>query len=81
MSHKAVKLELPEPMLSLAKAAGVEPKVILEGFMRDLLRLPRSHGSDERTLAGQYFLRMIGHYTSYEEWEKLEAILSTDRRG
>lgn len=78
--RRKITLQLPEPMLELAKLAGVSPETILVSFMQDLLRLPGSNGSDERTMAGEYFLRAIGNCVSYETWETLGYFLEIDRR-
>jgi hypothetical protein len=75
---KTIRLKLPVEMVELCKLGNVAPEDILGGYMKDLLRLPDSHGSDERNKASDYFLRMIWHYTDINE--KIEDFVLTDRR-
>lgn len=74
------RLPIPEAMRDLCRMANVAPGVLLTGFMNDLLRLPQSHGSDEREFACAYLLRMIGHYVPYEKYLEIEEFLRTDRQ-
>jgi hypothetical protein len=59
MSKKSRRVQFiaPPELFELAEVIGQTPTVILEQFIKDLLRLPGSSGSDERDKAGEYFLR------------------------
>jgi hypothetical protein len=72
-----ITLQIPESMVELAQVVGISPEAILSGFMRDLLRLPGSNGSDERDLAGEYLLRCP---FAFEKYEALRWFLAVDRR-
>jgi hypothetical protein len=75
---RTIRLKIPAEMIELCNLGSVDPEDILGGYMKDLLRLPDSHGSDERNKASDYFLRMIWHYTDINE--KIEDFVLTDRR-
>jgi hypothetical protein len=75
---KTIRLKIPAEMVELCELGGVDPADILGGYMKDLLRLADSHGSDERNKASDYFLRMIWHYTDIND--EIEDFVLTDRR-
>jgi hypothetical protein len=54
---KTVKINLPPEFEARCEDAQIDPKLVLEGFIRDLCALDGSHGSDERDLAQLYFSR------------------------
>ena len=71
-----ITLELPPEFIALCKADGVEPEVVLHGFIADLAAImnwasnPRadgygSNGSDERRMAMEYYERV-----GYPWWHK-----------
>lgn len=73
---RRVTLILPEEYLALCRSDGVDPEHVLRGFIADLCGLaswastPRrdgyvSNGSDERSLAQQYYERV-----GYPWWNK-----------
>ncbi|OQX47689.1 MAG: hypothetical protein B0D85_00770, partial [Candidatus Sedimenticola endophacoides] len=62
---KRIIIDLPEEFIELCEADGVEPKIVLRGFIADLAEImnwarnPRedgysSNGSDERRMAREY---------------------------
>ena len=66
---KTVTIELPPEFVELCEADGVEPEIVLRGFIADLCEIrnyasaPRedgysSNGSDERMMARQYYERV-----------------------
>jgi hypothetical protein len=77
MKSKSIRIEVPKELVELCKLAETTPEFVLTGFMADLLRLPASHGSDERSMAGEYFLR-VGRFP-FERYPEVEAFLWTDR--
>ena len=71
-----ITLELPPEFIELCNTDGVEPRVVLRGFIADLAGImnwasnPRadgysSNGSDERGLAREYYERV-----GYPWWNK-----------
>jgi hypothetical protein len=75
---RTIRLKIPAEMAELCKLGDMKAEDILGGYMKDLLRLPDSHGSDERNKASDYFLRMVWHYTDINE--AIEDFVLTDRR-
>lgn len=74
---KRITIDLPDEFIELCEADGVEPKIVLRGFIADLaeimnwVRDPRedgysSNGSDERRMAREYYERV-----GYPYWNKL----------
>ena len=66
---KSIKLALPDEFIALCQRDGVPPELVLRGFIADLCELmswashPRtdgysSNGSDERSLANEYYERV-----------------------
>ena len=71
-----ITLELPPEFIAQCKADGIEPAVVLRGFIADLAEImnwtdnPRadgysSNGSDERRMAREYYERV-----GYPWWNK-----------
>ena len=67
--HNRITLELPPEFIELCQADGIEPAVVLRGFIADLCEIisrhsaPRtdgysSNGSDERRYAMEYYERV-----------------------
>ena len=65
----AITLDLPPEFLHLCEIDGIDPAMMLRGFIADVcgitgwLHVPRtdgyaSHGSDERQMARDYFWRV-----------------------
>jgi hypothetical protein len=74
---KSIKLALPEEFIALCESDGVTPEQVLRGFIADLCQImnwvahPRadgysSNGSDERSMAREYYERV-----GYPWWNKL----------
>ena len=74
--HNRITLELPPEFIALCQADGIEPAVVLRGFIADLVEImnwassPRadgysSNGSDERGMAREYYERV-----GYPWWNK-----------
>lgn len=57
-----ITLQLPAEFVALCQRDGVEPEVVLRGFIADLCELRtgsyHTNGSDERMLAEQYYERV-----------------------
>lgn len=75
-ASKTVTLALPEEFIALCKSDGVAPELVLRGFIADLCQIiswaaaPRtdgycSNGSDERSMAMDYYRRV-----GYPWWNK-----------
>ena len=75
-NRKRITLDLPPEFIALCRHDGIEPEVVLRGFIADLCRLiswadnPRtdgycSNGSDERSMAREYYERV-----GYPWWNK-----------
>jgi hypothetical protein len=73
---KSIKLALPDEFIALCESDGVAPDVVLRGFIADLAGImswaadPRtdgycSNGSDERSMAREYYDRV-----GYPWWNK-----------
>jgi hypothetical protein len=73
---KPITLALPEEFMALCQRDGVAPDLVLRGFIADLCQImswaaePRtdgysSNGSDERSMAYQYYERV-----GYPWWNK-----------
>lgn len=73
---KSIKLALPDEFIALCESDGVAPDVVLRGFIADLAGImswaadPRldgycSNGSDERSMAMDYYRRV-----GYPWWNK-----------
>ncbi len=73
---RRVTLRLPEEFIQLCQHDGIDPELVLRGFIADLCELiswadaPRtdgyhSNGSDERMYAQQYYRRV-----GYPWWNK-----------
>lgn len=78
-STKLIQVKAPPELLELARIIGRKPAEILEQYAQDLLRLPGSNGSDERRMAGEYFLR--GSIVGWDEKRDLaEDFISISRR-
>ena len=71
-----ITLELPPEFIEVCKADGIEPGLVLRGFIADLAEIvswanrPRtngynSNGSDERRMAREYYERV-----GYPWWHK-----------
>jgi hypothetical protein len=67
--NKQITIDLPEEFLTLCDEDGIEPEMVLRGFIADLCHIinwaknPRqdgysSNGSDERRLAREYYERV-----------------------
>ena len=76
--NNRITLDLPPEFIALCKADGIEPAVVLRGFIADLCEIiswhsaPRtdgysSNGSDERRMAREYYERV-----GYPWWNKSE---------
>ena len=74
--NNRITLELPPEFIALCQADGIEPAVVLRGFIADLCEIvswhsaPRadgysSNGSDERGMAREYYERV-----GYPWWNK-----------
>lgn len=75
-TSKRITLDLPPEFIELCKQDGIEPTVVLRGFIADLAEIinwasnPRadgysSNGSDERRMAMEYYERV-----GYPWWNK-----------
>ena len=75
-ASKTVTLALPEEFIALCESDGVAPELVLRGFIADLCQIiswaaaPRtdgycSNGSDERSMAMDYYRRV-----GYPWWNK-----------
>jgi hypothetical protein len=74
--RRNVTLKLPDEFIELCREDGVTPEIVLRGFIADLAEIiswadnPRtdgycSNGSDERTMAREYYERV-----GYPWWNK-----------
>lgn len=70
---KKVKIEVPIQLLKLCELFDVSPHLVLQSFANDLSQTVHgSSGSDERSMAVEYFLR--GGYSSNYDHEDAEEI-------
>ncbi len=57
-----LNINLPQEFVDLCKDDGVEPEVVIRGFIADLMNLRgddyNSNGSDERMMAQAYYERV-----------------------
>jgi len=71
-----INIDLPDEFIALCEADGVEPKMVIRGFIADLAEImnwasdPRedgysSNGSDERMMAREYYERV-----GYPYWKQ-----------
>lgn len=74
--RRNVTLKLPDEFIALCRRDGVDPEMVLRGFIADLCGIvnwasaPRedgygSHGSDEREMASTYY-----HRVGYPWWNR-----------
>jgi hypothetical protein len=56
---KTMNLDIPRQLELLCSLLETSPEKLLQGFIHDLCRTQHSNGSDERLLAGEYFLPQL----------------------
>jgi hypothetical protein len=66
MKSKTIKLKVSADMQVLCEIFGITAEELLTQFIADLCSEGGSGGSDERTMAKEYFLR--GSLSTNEEW-------------
>jgi len=72
---QTIELEIPQQLTLLCELLEITPQQILQGFVNDLsYEVHGSNGSDERRMAGEYFLR-VGYGMDGYEWEQVEQML------
>ena len=71
---KTIRLDIPKPLELLSTLLETTPEKLLQGFIDDLCRTPDSNGSDERLLAGEYFLR-CGYGRDTFDYDQVEEML------
>jgi hypothetical protein len=72
---KNINLDIPKQLELLSSLLETTPQQLLQGFIDDLCRTQQSNGSDERILAGEYFLR-CGYGMHCFDYDQAEEMLS-----
>lgn len=66
-----ITLEIPKQLQMLCELLNITPQEVLQGFINDVSLEIDSNGSDERTMAVEYFLR-VGYGTHRYDYEDIE---------
>jgi hypothetical protein len=67
-----ITVDVPKQLEMLCELLETTPQAILQGFVNDLsLEVHYSSGSDERRMAGEYFMRCCYGYHRYD-FEQIE---------
>ena len=71
---QSIELQIPGQLAMLCELLEITPQQLLQGFINDLsLEVHYSNGSDERRMAGEYFMR-VGygmHRYSFDQVEQM----------
>ena len=71
-----ITLDIPRQLALLCELLETTPQAVLQGFIQDVsLEVHGSNGSDERSLAVEYFLR-CGYGMHRYDWEQVRTMFA-----